>query len=131
MVSASLGNFRTEVAAGGIVRFGQQLSGDYGPLRVQPSLFSGTLAGNPKPFSWYVFAGVAGRAVGHDMTLDGNTFRDSPSVARKPFVGEWSAGIVVRVYHVKLSYSLVSQTPVYNGGGASQRFGAINLTLVF
>ncbi len=131
MVSASLGNFRTELAAGGILRFGQQLSADYGPLRVQPSLFTGTLAGNPKPFSWYIFFGVAGHAVGHDITLDGNTYRDSPNVDRKPLVGEWSAGIVIRIYQVKLAYSLVSQSPLYDGDGASQRFGAINVTIGF
>ncbi len=131
MVSGSLGNFRTEAAAGTIFRIGQDLSADYGPLRVQPSLFSGTLAGKPKPFSWYFYVGVAGHAVAHDITLDGNTFRDSASVERKPFVGEWSAGLVVRVYDVKIAYSLVSTTALFEGDGASQRFGSINVTVGF
>lgn len=131
MVSGSLGNFRTEASAGAIVRIGHQLSADYGPLRIQPSLFSGTLAGKPKPFSWYVYAGAAGHVVAHDITLDGNSFRDSASVDREPFVGEWSAGMIVRVYAVKIAYSMVSTTALFEGQGAAQLFGSINVTLGF
>jgi lipid A 3-O-deacylase len=131
MISGSLGNFRTEAAAGAIVRFGYDLAADYGPLRVQPSLYAGSLAGGPTPFSWYVYLGAAGHAVAHDITLDGNTFKDSASVDRKPFVGEISAGLVMRIYDVKVSYSYVATTPTFEGTGASQRYASISLTIGF
>ncbi len=130
-IGGSLGNFRTAASAGAILRFGQDLSADYGPLRVQPSLFTRGLAGEPTPFAWYVFAGAAGHAVAYDITLDGNTFRDSASVDRKPFVGQISAGLVMRIYSVKIAYSMVSTTALFDGEGAAQRFGSINVTVGF
>jgi len=131
MVSASLGNFRTEASAGAIFRVGQRLSADYGPLRIQSSLFTGNLAGRRKDSSWYFYVGAAGHAVARDITLDGNTFRDSANVEREPFVGEVSAGWAARIGQVRLSYSFVATTRLFEGENAAQRYAVVNLTVGF
>lgn len=45
-----------------------------------------------QPFGWYVFVGVEGRAIAHNIFLDGNTFASSQHVDKKPFVGDLTAG---------------------------------------
>src|SRR5579883_131111 len=81
------GNVLTYGAAGGTLRIGQDLDADYGQARIRPAL-SGTdwfdAARMTQPFGWYIFVGVEGRAVAHNIFLDGNTFASSQHVDKKP-----------------------------------------------
>ncbi|MBD0276217.1 MAG: lipid A deacylase LpxR family protein, partial [Acetobacteraceae bacterium] len=65
-VTAQLGTVRVAASAGGRVRFGQGLDRDFGTPRIRPTISDG-----PAPvgdgFGWYVFGGVGGYAVGHDI----------------------------------------------------------------
>ena len=94
----SLGNIFTYAAAGAMVRFGQRLRADWGQPRIQPALSGsdfvnhGALHDGP---AWYVFAGTEGRAVARNIFLDGNTWEDGPSVDKKPFVADLTAGAAV------------------------------------
>ena len=85
-VGATLGNVFTYGEAGALLRIGNGLNADYGPVRVRPAL-SGTdfFAGDRAhgEFGYYAFAGMQGRVVGRNIFLDGNSFRPSPSVDKK------------------------------------------------
>src|SRR5262249_12080131 len=89
---ASGGNILTYADVGAMVRIGQNLRADYGPNRIRPSL-SGTAWFDPAqldgPLGWYVFFGSQGRAVGHNIFLDGNSWASSPSVSKKPLVADF------------------------------------------
>jgi lipid A 3-O-deacylase len=94
-LGATIGNIFTYAGGGALLRVGKNLRGDYGPARIRPGL-SGTdyfddehLAG---ALGFYFFAGAQGRAVGHNIFLDGNSFRQSPSVDKNIFVGDIQAG---------------------------------------
>src|SRR5690606_3866878 len=87
----SLGNIYTYANTGFEVRAGYRLPADFGSSLIRPSGDSNSL--RRSPFNIFVFAAADGRAVARDITLDGNTFRDSPSIDKKPFVADLYAGL--------------------------------------
>jgi hypothetical protein len=131
-LTVGLGNERTYAQAGAQVRIGQGLTSDFGASRIRPGL-TGMDAYTPsRSFVWYVFAGLDGQAVAHDITLDGNTFENSAHVTRTPFVAEGQAGLSVIAYGVKLSYTEVLQTHEYRDQAAGLfQFGVVTLSTRF
>lgn len=124
----ALGNVYTFAAAGAAFRFGWDLPSDYGPPRVRPSL-PGTDFFNPTAgFGWYLFAGAEGRAVARDIFLDGNTFTDSHSVDRKPFVADLQVGLAVTFKAVRVAFTQVYRTPEFEERDRIQRFGALSVS---
>ncbi len=130
-LGASLGTLLTQVNAGLTLRFGQDLRDDYGPPRVRPSLAGAAFFEPQRLFSWYVFVGGQQRAVGRNLFLDGNTFRDSLSVDRNVLVSEIQAGAVVQIWRVQLGYTYVARTEEFSTQGSPQRFGAATLAIKF
>lgn len=129
---AAIGNVYDYANMGMMFRFGQNLPIDYGPPRVQPSLpGSGYFEQAPGGFGWYFFAGVDGRAVAHNIFLDGNTFRDSRSVEKENFVGDAQFGLAVVIDGVRLAYTHVLRTREYVGQDASDQFGAFSMSFAF
>jgi lipid A 3-O-deacylase len=94
-LGATAGNVMTYGEVGGLLRIGKGLQADYGPVRVRPAL-SGTdyfdTAALDGDVGFYFFAGAQGRFVGHNIFLDGNTFRNSASVPKKYLVADLQAG---------------------------------------
>ena len=125
----TLGNVRTDLNAGLTLRIGNNLQNDYGPPRIRPSLAGGGFFEPVDRFSWYVFAGVTGRAVAYDIFLDGNTLRDSTEVDRRPFVGDAQAGLVVQFGRWQLGFTAVTRTEEFETQKDSQIFGAISLSV--
>ena len=132
-VGASLGNVLTQGAAGLMVRIGSDLrnSFDYGPPRIRPSLPGSDYFENRAGWSWYVFAGIEGRGVVRNIFLDGNSFRDSHSVDKKPFVGDLQAGLAVMIGRVRLAYTHVIRTREFEEQDDADQFGAVSLSVKF
>lgn len=127
----ALGNVFTYANAGLTLRFGQRLPLDYGPPRIQPSLPGSGFFVPQDDFGWYLFAGVEGRAVARNIFLDGNTFRDSRSVDKKPLVGDLQLGIALTWHNVRLSYTHVLRTREFETQGKADDFGAFSLSVRF
>jgi hypothetical protein len=125
---ASLGTLRTEARVGVAARVGQRIDSDYGPPRVRPSL-AGVEHFRGGQFSWNVFAGVQGRAVAHNLFLDGNTFEDSASVERTPFVLDMQTGFSITAGSVRLAYTYVWRTEEFETQPTRQDFGALSLSV--
>ncbi|MGG5808464.1 lipid A deacylase LpxR family protein [Falsiroseomonas sp. CW058] len=135
-VTLSLGNVATYAGAGVTLRLGQGLDADFGPPRIRPALVGSAFVDPPtagRDFGWYVFAGAQGRAVARDIFLDGNSFRDgTPSVDRRPLLGDLSAGLVVHWRGLRLAYSQVFRSEEFYGQrGGAQSFGSLGLTARF
>lgn len=127
----TLGNVRTQAQLGVSFRFGQDLRRDFGPPRVRPAL-AGTSFFNPRnAFSWYLFGGVEGRAVARNIFLDGNTFRDGPSVDRRTLVADFQAGAVFQFSDVQVSWTWVRRTEEFVGQQGEQQFGAFTVAVRF
>lgn len=133
--TGQLGNIKTGAAAGVTLRFGGNLSQDFGTSY-------GTFDPPHKPtsgFMWSLYAGTEARAVAHDIFLDGNTFKGEPNVKRKPLVMESRAGVMIHVpkydpwgtpgfrfdlSHVQRSREFVTQDK-------ADRYGSVKITLNF
>jgi lipid A 3-O-deacylase len=124
----TLGTLRTEARVGVAARVGWRLDNDYGPPRVRPSL-AGIEHFSGGPLSWQVFAGVEGRAVAHNLFLDGNTFEDSASVDRNPYVADFQTGFAVSAGSWRLAYTYVWRTEEFSTQPTRQDFGALAISV--
>lgn len=124
----SLGNVLTQATLGLTLRLGNDLRNDFGPPRVRPSLAGSGLLTPRDRFSWYVFAGVAGRAVAYNIFLDGNTSRDSLEVDREPLVADFQGGLVVQVGRLQIGFTGVTRTREFESQDEDQVFGAISIS---
>ena len=130
-IGAALGNVFTYGSGGLTVRYGRILPQDYGPPRIQPGL-PGSGDFSPKnDFGWYLFAGIVGRAVARNIFLDGNTFRESRSVDKKPFVGDLQFGIVLDWSDIRLSYTHVLRSREFRTQDSHDDFGSFSLSIKF
>jgi hypothetical protein len=129
---ASVGNIHTNARAGLTLRFGENLRNDFGPPRVRPSLGGAGYFNPIDEFSWYLFAGVEGRAVAHNIFLDGSLFdNDSPSVEKRPFVADFQGGAVIQYRNAQLAFTYVERTDEFDTQEERQAFGAISLSLKY
>ena len=130
-VGVALGNVLTQGAAGLTLRIGDDLPNDYGPPRIRPSLPGSDYFDPHDRLAWYLFVGAEGRAVGRNIFLDGNTFRDSPRVDKRNFVADFQAGIAVIVGRVRLAYTHVLRTREFHGQDDPGQFGAFSVSTRF
>lgn len=130
-VGVALGNVFTYGATGLTLRFGKNLPADYGPPRIRPSLPGSNFFVSDGSFGWYLFAGVEGRAIARNIFLDGNTFRDSHSVEKKPIVGDLQVGAAVTYGDWRLSYTQVYRTREFDDQSSDDVFGSVNLSYKF
>lgn len=130
-LGGSLGNVMTFASAGGMLRFGQDLDVDFGPPLIRPSLSGLDTLERRARVSWYLFAGIQGRAVARDIFLDGNTFSDSHSVDKKPFVGDFQLGAAIVYEGVRFAVTQVFRTREFDGQRQADRFGSASLTFSF
>jgi len=124
----TLGTLRTEARLGLAARVGWRLDNDYGPPRVRPSL-AGVEHFTGGALSWSVFAGVQGRAVAHNLFLDGNTFEDSASVDRNPYVADFQTGFSISAGDWRIAYTYVWRTEEFATQTERQDFGALAISV--
>jgi hypothetical protein len=94
---AGLGNVLTAAGAGVTLRIGSYLpehdlsfKGLSGIADSSPGFDA-----RPDKFDWFIYTGLQGRLVGHNIFLDGNSDGDSLSVDRKLFVWDATAGLAL------------------------------------
>ena len=94
----SIGNTLTFANAGAELRIGKNLPDNFGTAPTLPygeNMGPTHWTGSPRRPSIHGYLAVDARAVLHNITLDGNTWRDSASVDREPFVGELAVGVAL------------------------------------
>ncbi len=131
----TVGNVLTDAEAGVQFRIGQNLGVDYGVPRVRPAM-SGTdwfnAARLEGPFGWYLFAGVQGRVVAHNIFLDGNTVAISPSVHKNVLVGDFSTGLsVFYADWVKLDATFTERSKEFTTQAQADHFASVTLSVRF
>ncbi len=130
-IGGSLGNVFTFASTGAILRVGQGIKRDYGPAHIQPSM-SGLEAIEPwEGLSWYLFGGVEGRTMLHNIFLDGNTFADSHSVDRNILVGDSQFGLAIAYGQMRAALAYVIRTKEFDGQKENDQFGALNVSWHF
>jgi lipid A 3-O-deacylase len=130
--TASVGNLRAYLQTGVSIRLGQGLQSDFGATRMRPGMTGGDYYRPVRPFAWYIFLGADGRAVGRDLTLEGNSFESSRSVRKVPFVGELQGGLAILAYGVRLTYTHSLTTQEFRGQrGGLHQVGSLALSVRF
>jgi len=130
-----LGNVLIQAQAGAQLRLGYNLPDDFGTtlLRGFGSMpFPQYSSQAPAPqFGVYAFASAGGTAVAHNISLDGNSFQDSPHVDKRPFFPTTEIGATLWTRWFEADFTYVYWGKEFYGQQKDSRFGAISLSWFF
>lgn len=127
----SLGTLATYANAGGELRFGWRLPDDFGtsPLRPAGENSAPNVRGRYQSgWSIHGFFSVDARIVLRDITLDGNTWKDSHSVDKELFVGEAALGVAIRHGRWKFAYARYFRTREFEGQADTPSYGSFTVS---
>jgi hypothetical protein len=133
-LGGTLGNVYTYLAAGATLRLGEGLGSDFNHSRIRPGLPVWSWGTPADGFNWHVFASAEGRLVGRNIFLDGNTFRDSHSVSKKPLVGDFEIGFTVSwdiLRPISVTYRHLVRTPEFDGQRGIDNIDSLNIAVSF
>jgi hypothetical protein len=129
---ANLGNVSTNASIGATIRLGKYLPHDYGAPRIRPSLPGSEFFIPTTNLSGYLFATLEAKAVARDIFLDGNTFKESHSVAKKHTLASMQIGGVITYKEMRFSYTQVYITDEFkNQKDTGHQFGALAFSYRF
>jgi lipid A 3-O-deacylase len=130
-VGGALGNALTYGSAGVNLRFGRNLLRDLGAPR-QRTLMSGDNFVDPgKYWAWNLFMGLEGRAIAHNVFLDGNLLQDSKSVDSKPLVYDFQMGLEGGYGAYRVSVMNVYRSREFDGQQYSTEFVRVGASATF
>lgn len=132
----TLGNVRTAVHAGGEFRIGYNIPKDFGSdvIRAGAGVSTPALSKTPegkRSFGFHLFTSGQLELVGHDIFLDGNTFRNSPGVEKEKAVIDISGGLALIYDNYKVTYRHLYRTKQFKSQKKNHIIGSITLTLSF
>jgi len=126
-----IGTFSRHAAAGATYRLGFNLSDDFGPGRLADPIDA--TSPQPNHTGGYGFVRATGRAVEHDLLLEGNTYKSSHGVNAKTLVGELQAGLAIQYHYegwqLEAGYAQTFITEQFNGQQGSDSFGAVSASI--
>lgn len=127
----SVGNLATYANIGAEWRFGRHLPDDFGSTPLRPA------GENTAPtrktrganqFGAHLFLTVDARWVLYDITLDGNSFRDSHSVDKRPFVADAGYGMAFMYGRWKFALARYHRTREFEGQKQTPVFGSFTIS---
>lgn len=120
-----LGNVQTHLSAGGALRFGPQLPDDFGHDLIRAG--NGDVARPVPGFRAYFFASADARLVGRNIFLDGNTWRHSHSVRKRPVVADLNLGCTLGWRSWRFVYTQNYRTKEFYGQKKRDVFGSLSI----
>lgn len=126
--SVTLGNVATYAASGATLRLGLPLPDDFGPSATNAP-HAMHVGARPPRVQAFVFARAEGRAVAHNIVLDGNSSGSGPSVTRRPFVGEAQVGAGLKLGLLALRYAFSYTTHEFVERSDAHRYGSFSIGL--
>jgi hypothetical protein len=131
-----LGNMLAQAEIGGIARFGYNMPDDFGPTLVRGMDFMPPPrrdADRPAESDWgfSVYGGAVVNLVLRDITLDGNTFKDSPSVDKEWFVPALGVGMTFGNRRFQASFAYILWGEEFEGQEENSKFGALTFSYMF
>lgn len=135
----SLGNVQTYANLGATFRFGFNLPSDFGVQLARGGAIGASPTDDLDPrvaldrdVSFFVFASADGRAVARDIFLDGNTWKDGPSVEKERYVADLMGGVGFIAGRWQLTGTFVHRTKEFTTQPERySRFGSITLSVAF
>jgi lipid A 3-O-deacylase len=134
----ALGNVRTYLNAGAELRLGWSIPSDFGTSALRPGGDNSTPAAiwDPRAHTgrrWgaHGFIAFDVRLIGRDIFLDGNTIRDSHSVAKKPVIADAAVGFSFIYGGAKFSYAQIFRTREFDLQAHSHSYGSLAFSYTF
>ena len=85
----------------------------------------------------YYFGSAEGHAVGRNIFLDGNSWRSSPSVAKRPLTADFNYGTVLRfpahygiLSGLQIAYTQNYRTKEFYGQAQRDAFGSLAVSFL-
>ncbi|HKY17773.1 MAG TPA: lipid A deacylase LpxR family protein [Rhizomicrobium sp.] len=125
----AIGNIYDYAGAGTMLRFGRNLTADWGPPRIAPGQ-QGSDFQNVDRFSWYVFGGGEMRAVARNIFLDGNSFHSGPSVAKRTLVSDVNAGVALLFPHARVTLGYTLRGKEFRGQKGDDEIGSLIFSFI-
>ena len=142
-----VGNIETAASTGVELRAGWNIPNDFGSYPIRPGAENRPPSGvadlrtttpqsakAPKPGA-HVFLNLEAKAVAWDFSLDGNMFRDSHHVSRRPWVAQAAIGVssqwIVAGRGARLAVMRVWRTREFDQQIGHHAFGSIAFSLEF
>jgi hypothetical protein len=144
-----LGNIETSATLGIEGRIGWNLPNDFGSYPLRPgaenrppsaasihgkSSDSVPAASRPRP-GVHLFGILEAKAVAYDFSLDGNLFRSSHSVSRRPWVAQAAVGVsaqgILAGHGVRLAVMRVYRSREFEEQSTNQAYGSVALSIEF
>lgn len=119
----ALGTVYDYAELGMTLRAGYNLPRDF--IRSPLESYSTQPSDNPPSWAAYVFAGMDGRGVAHNMFLDGSNWRSSQSIAKENLVADFRSGGAIRYKDIEFVVSAVHRTREFKGQVADENFLSI------
>jgi hypothetical protein len=148
-IGVRLGNIETSVSAGIEGRIGWNIPNDFGTYPIRPgaenrppsaaSLRGGSneaarIAPGPRA-GVHAFGTLEAKLVAHDFSLDGNLFRSSHQVTRRPWVAQAAVGLsaqgLVAGHGVKLAVMRVFRSREFREQASNHAYGSVALSLEY
>jgi hypothetical protein len=124
----SVGNLSTFANAGAELRIGRNLPDNFGTATTfsygqesAPTRWGGA----PSRPTIHGYVALDARVVLRDITLDGNTWRDSASVEREPYVAELTLGIALNWREWQATLGTVYRSKEYETQDSEASFGTL------
>jgi hypothetical protein len=148
-IGVRLGNIETSISAGIEGRIGWNIPNDFGTYPIRPgaenrppsaaSLRGGSneaarIASGPRA-GVHAFGTLETKLVAHDFSLDGNLFRSSHQVTRRPWVAQAAVGLsaqgLVAGHGVKLAVMRIFRSREFREQVSNHAYGSVALSLEY
>jgi hypothetical protein len=126
----SIGNLTTFANAGVELRFGRALPDNFGSAPALPGLENTAptrMAEFEQRPSMHGYVALDARYVLRDITLDGNTFRDSASIAREDIVVDFGIGFALYWQGWKVTFARYLRTKEFEGQKSDTALGSLTV----
>jgi lipid A 3-O-deacylase len=134
----TLGNVGAHLNAGAEFRVGWAIPDDFGTSAIRPGGENSTPDSVWDPrveldrrWGLHAFAGFDVRLVGYDIFLDGNSFRDSHSIAKESVVADAAVGLSFIYQGAKISYAQIFRSKEFSGQASSHSYGSLAFSYTF
>lgn len=132
-IGVTLGNIYTYANAGFIFDLTPaNMRWQTQPVRVRPAIPGSGYFDSSHNHGWMAFVGYDARLMARNIFLDGNTFKDSHSVSKRPLVHDLAVGLAYNYKNFRMSYTANWRSREFKSPLAqSSSFGAISLSYSF
>ena len=120
-----------------MMRYGWHIPEDCGNFPIQPATCFNAELGQAScrlqedRFGAHLFLSAGSQVILHNIFLDGNTFRDSHRVDKKPFVGIFMGGIGLVAKKTKTVFAYVVRTKSFATQDNPEVFGSISFSFQY